>query len=299
MAEGVLQRNDVPPTDPWAAVPGDREARPPARPPAPLPPIDVVVRGDVPHGSIPYAHNKMVRTMGTVDEPILHARLKLTMLPDPAVERPAVAEAVLDVDGDVVRAHVAGRSASEAADLLEPRLRDRLEHRRQHRQARSSPGSGTWRHPLPPTDRPVPVERPAEERELVRHKAFTLGQCTPEEAVFDMESLDYDFHLFVDLDTGQDSVVWRRPDGGYALSRLHDARTPPAPSAVPLVLHPTGAPVLDIGAALERLHAGRERFVFFQEASTGRGNVAYLRVDGHDGLIAPVPATTAPAPGPD
>ena len=39
--------------------------------------------------------------------------------------------------------------------------------------------------------------------------------------------------------------------------------------------------------ALERLDAGGEPFVFFCDTDTGRGAVAYLRYDGHYGLIRP------------
>jgi Sigma 54 modulation/S30EA ribosomal protein C terminus len=36
---------------------------------------------------------------------------------------------------------------------------------------------------------------------------------TPDEAVFDMESLDHDFFLFTNLDTGDDNAVHRAGDG--------------------------------------------------------------------------------------
>lgn len=293
MSDGVLQRSGWEPIEAWTQPPSqpDAPARIAAKPPPPLPPIDVVVRGDVPHGAVPFVHNKLVRTMAMIEEPVLHARLKLTMLPDPAVERPAVAEAVLDVDGDVVRAHVAGRSTPEAADLLERRLRDRLEYRRQrrHRPLRGEPlATASWGPGMFATHRPSCVDRPVEERELVRHKAFTLRRSAPDEAVFDMEALDYDFHLFVDLTSGEDSVVWRTDDG-YVLARLHASDLPAGPVGVPIAVAPADAPVLGPEAAVERLNAGRERFVFFEDPGTGRGSVVYRRVDGHYGLLTAAP----------
>ena len=39
--------------------------------------------------------------------------------------------------------------------------------------------------------------------------------------------------------------------------------------------------------AIERLNADGERFVFFANQATGRGNVLYHRYDGHYGLITP------------
>jgi hypothetical protein len=292
MSDRVLPRTDEAPLEAWMPGPDDArtDLRSAAQAPAPLPPIDVVVRGEVPHGAVAYAHNKVVRTMSLVDEPVLHARLKLTMLPDPAVERPAVAEAVLDVNGDIVRAHVAGRSTPEAADLLERRLRDRLEHRRRRppREPAQAGVAATWRHGMLPAHRPSYFDRPVEDREVVRHKAFPLGESTAEEAVFDMESLDYDFHLFVDLATGEDSLVWRTEDG-YALARLRTPEVAVGPSVAGVTAQPAAAPVLTVEAAIERLNAGRERFVFFEDPSTGRGNVAYRRFDGHYGLLTGAP----------
>lgn len=289
MSDRVAQRADEAPLGTWMAGPDDTHTEPASagRRPVPLPPIDVVLRGDVPDGAVPYAHNKVVRTMSLIDEPVLHARLKLTMLPDTAVDRPAVAEAVLDVDGDVVRAHVAGRSVPEAADLLGPRLHDRLDHRRRRRrQEPVKAGLATGRdHGMQPVHRPSYYDRPVEERELVRRKAFHLEESTVDEAVFDMESLDYDFHLFVDPATGDDSILWRT-EVGYGLARVHPSEAPVLPPGVALTVQSAAAPVLAVAAAVDRLNAGRERFVFFLDSATGRGSVAYRRFDGHYGLLA-------------
>jgi ribosome-associated translation inhibitor RaiA len=51
---------------------------------------------------------------------------------DPAVERPAVAEATLEVSGHPLRAHAAAGQLEEAVDLLEDRLRQQLEHLSSH-----------------------------------------------------------------------------------------------------------------------------------------------------------------------
>jgi hypothetical protein len=54
---------------------------------------------------------------------VLFARVKLERMADPAVERPAVAEATLEVSGHPLRAHAAAEELEEAVDLLEDRLR--------------------------------------------------------------------------------------------------------------------------------------------------------------------------------
>jgi len=51
----------------------------------------------------------------------------------------------------------------------------------------------------------------------VRTKAFTLKPMAPEEAALQMELLGHDFFVFVDGDSGNVGVVYRRRDGGYGL----------------------------------------------------------------------------------
>ena len=86
--------------------------------------VEVVVqaRGEVSKTERAYAHDKIEHLLSRVRGPVLFARVDLTMHADPARERPAFAKAELDVNGRVVRAHVAAATMFEAVDLLEARL---------------------------------------------------------------------------------------------------------------------------------------------------------------------------------
>ena len=81
------------------------------------------MRGDVPPGAADTAVAKLRAACGGAPRPILFARLTLTMAADPAVERPALAGAAVDVNGRVVRAHAASPTMNEAVDLLADRVR--------------------------------------------------------------------------------------------------------------------------------------------------------------------------------
>jgi ribosome-associated translation inhibitor RaiA len=221
-------------------------------------------------------------------QPVLRARITLHLHPDRALERPAVAKASLDVGGRPVRAHVAAESMLEAIDLLERRLRRNVEdleelmRARRHETGAEPPGE--WRHGSLPTVRPEYFARPSEERELIRRKTYALSPLTPEQAALEMQMLDYDFHLFTSVETGEENVVYRRPDDTIALTQI--TPTPAGkPSAFPLDTTPV--PVMLVGDAVERMNVSGERFVFFVDAQTGRGNLLYHRYDGHYGLIAP------------
>jgi hypothetical protein len=113
-----------------------------------------------------------------------------------------------------------------------------------------------------------------------------------------MEAMDYDFHLFTDSTTGQDSVVYRSESNGYRLAQADgadgvddadraDGADDVVPASVPITLSGQPAPRLSLAEAEQRLDVGGRPFVFFVDPETGRGNVLYHRYDGHYGLITP------------
>lgn len=253
--------------------------------------MEIVTRGDVPADARAYAHQQLAAVIEDIEEAVLFARVKLTQAPDPARERPAIAQISVDLNGDLVRAQLAGHAMREAIDLLKSRLRARLEHRAQHRQAlRKRPGTsppGEWRHGDPRTQRPDHFDRPADERELVRHKTYAADELTPDEAAFDMEQLDFDFYLFRDLASGEDALLERAADGSYLLTRLRPTSVDSGPTQLELAVTDRPAPELDLDEAIERITLDGEPSLFFANAKTGRGNVIYHRYDGHYGLITP------------
>lgn len=270
---------------------------------APRVDLQVTTRGDVPGGSATYAVEKVRAVVDRVARPVLSARVRLTHAGDPAVERPALAQAVLDLDGHLLRAHTAARTMHEAIDLLEDRLLDRLDLLVPDWESTRGglPQPGHWRHASVPTVRPDHYPRPPAERRVVRHKAFSLPRTTVDEAAFDMDLLDYDFYLFTEMDSGQDSVVYRvlqatDTDASvgspqYRLAQLRPLpgqRVPDRPSAVVFSRSPVPAPRLTVPEAVDRLDLTGLPFVFFENVETGRGNLLYHRYNGHYGLITPV-----------
>jgi hypothetical protein len=91
---------------------------------APVPAISV--RGPVPLR----ARDNLARALAhvTLDarRPVLRVSASLTRSEDPALPRPVVARASLDVNGQAVRAHATAASESEAIALLESRLHRKL-----------------------------------------------------------------------------------------------------------------------------------------------------------------------------
>lgn len=205
--------------------------------------------------------------------PPLHARGSLERLRDPALERPVVAKAELDLGTRAVRAHAAGTTAVEAVDLLEARLRRSLRE--------LGDRDASARRDEAPPPRPQFAERPPADRRLVRRKSFAAGPATPEEAAWEMRLLDHDFHLFTDVAAGEDSLVYLRADGTLGLKRIGGGGA----YVEPFLIDPEPAPTLDVEGAIALLSATDERLLFFVERETKRGAALYRRYDGDYGLL--------------
>lgn len=253
--------------------------------------VEVVVRGEVPDRVVDYARTKIISLAEQLAEPVLHARVRLAHQPDPSVARPVRAQANLDLDGRLVRAQVAGATGAEAVDLLVERLRHRVVRLKQHWQARRGARPVTepheWRHGSEPAHRPPYYPRPVEERQLIRHKSFSPPRISPDEAAWEMDQMDYDFHLFTEAATGSDAVVYRGGPTGYRVARAVSGVPALGPSDLPLTLSPRRAPELSVDQARQWLEETGWPFVFFADPETRRGRVLYHRYDGHYGLITP------------
>jgi ribosome-associated translation inhibitor RaiA len=256
------------------------------------PDLDLRVRvlGPVGEAQVQRAVGKLRAIARTAPRPVLSARLDLEVRADPALERPAEARATLDVSGRPVRAHVARRAMDEAVDQLVDRLQRNLRRLAERRErAEHRPGvarPGEWRHGALPPARPEHFPRPPEERQLIRHKSFAVDRITPEEAAFEMEMLDHDFHLFTDAATGVDCVIYRRPDGWLAM-RSPDPEAGRGPAGEPAELPVEPVPEMPLEQALALLNVSNAPFVAFLDAGRRRVHVAYVRYDGHYGLLIP------------
>jgi hypothetical protein len=271
------------------------ETRKPAGPNASTP-VQVQITGDTTPGIAGYAEQRLRKLFDVVRFPVLHARIRVIRHLDPARALPVVAQANLDVDGRFVRAQLSARTAREAVDLLHDRLRRRLQHLLERtegnwedrRARRSAADEHEWRHGDQPAQRLPYYPRQPEAREVVRHKTVTPALSGVDRAAADMEDMGYDFHLFTEAGTGQDSVLYRSGPTGYRLAQLapqSDALL--APHTLLVTVSDTPAPALSVAEATERMAVWDEPFLFFQDRERGRGALLYHRYDGHYGLITP------------
>lgn len=243
--------------------------------------ITVHTAGDVLGGAREYVRRQVAAFVRRLPDQAASARVRLTAFHRPSALWPAVAQANLIVHGQPIRAQVSAAFFQEAGRLLRTRLREqaaRLAHPDQPR---------AWPDPTSSRLHPTVGSGKSGQREIVRHKHVMVRRCHPNEAAWTMDVMDYDFHLFVDADTGSDSVLYRVGPTGYRLTRLAGMAPPAAPVAVPLTIDVHPVPVLTSAQAVERLAETGLPFRFFRDVATGRGAVAYRRYDSHYGLISP------------
>lgn len=252
--------------------------------------VEVRVRGDVGDEAREHAREKIGSLDRLVDSPISHARVVLTQEANPRIERGSRAEGEIGLNGPIIRASVADidpiGAINQLTQRLERQLRNWVDRRTDLARRGTERTAGEWRHADFTTARPGHFPRPPEEREIVRRKTFAAHPLTPPEAADEMELLDHDFYLFNDVETGADAVAYHRDDqrlgvigpsgvgwSGETDGIVHEESRMSDPTT--------------LENAVAEMNLLDHRFMYFTNAETERGNVIYLRYDGHYGLIEP------------
>jgi len=149
--------------------------------------------------------------------------------------------------GPVVRAEATADDRYAALDMATGRLLERL---RRSRDRRKDHRNNT---PLTPVDvrPPAPVEEtpaapataPGDAVEhmlgdspvVIREKTHQANPMTVDDALYEMEMVGHDFYLFIDAETAQPSVAYRRHGWSYGVIKLDTpvlrSTSPAAPEA--------------------------------------------------------------------
>ncbi len=254
-------------------------------------PFVFVDQGPVPDHARAASEAMIQRLARKAPRPVLLARVRITVDPDRDPDEEAIAQGTMDISGKVIRAQVAAPSTRDAINVLYDRLDRslrRLAERRQTATKRPRKTSeGRWRSGDLPSSRPGYFPRPVEDRQVVSRKTFApRDRISVEEALFDMEVLDYRFFLFTDAADDQPSIVYEE-DGTVMLRKVSGDTPPPEDRSLGIEPNPTPAPELEVDEAKQILGTSNADFVFFRDAHSGDGCVMYRRHDGHYGLIGP------------
>jgi putative sigma-54 modulation protein len=166
--------------------------------------------------------DRKLRRLDRITHDMAEADVELIANASHATDSAQVAEITLRNNGDVLRSTASGATSIAALDVV----LDKLE--RQLVRTKERPGSIRKRHADevesvlhrealgtidPDSNRPAAEAGPS----VVKIKRFDMQPMFEEDAIAQMEELGHAFFVFLDAETEQIAVVYRRADGNYGL----------------------------------------------------------------------------------
>ncbi len=131
-----------------------------------------------------------------------------------------VAEVTSELKGAILRGEARAGSVAAAIDQVADAL-DRQIRRYKTRRKRRGKGLSEFEDRIAEMLNEVEPEEESPEvfvdGRVVRVKSHPVTRMTIEEAAAQMDLLGHDFYLFLNAETGESNVVYRRHDGDYGL----------------------------------------------------------------------------------
>ncbi|MFI1444710.1 ribosome hibernation-promoting factor, HPF/YfiA family [Streptomyces fructofermentans] len=211
--------------------------------------MDIVVKGrktEVPERFRKHVAEKLkLEKIQKLDGKVISLDVEVSKEPNPRqADRSDRVEITLRSRGPVIRAEAAASDAYAALDLatdkLEARLRKQHDKRHTRRGARRIsaaevadhvPGAATLNgngdvvHDEEPDAVPTKMVGSLEVKGdgplVVREKTHVASPMTLDQALYEMELVGHDFYLFVDSETKEPSVVYRRHAYDYGVIHLN------------------------------------------------------------------------------
>jgi putative sigma-54 modulation protein len=142
--------------------------------------------------------------------------LELIVEHNPSISENQVAEATVWTKGPVLRARESSTDMYASIDLVSEKLERQVKRYREKRTRRQAEHIA---HHHQPQDESTPVATLPEEDEamIVKTKQFNMKPMTDEEALLQLELIGHDFFVFVNADSDEVNVIYKRRDGNYGL----------------------------------------------------------------------------------
>ena len=122
-------------------------------------------------------------------------------------------EATINAKQAVFRAEMANDSIYDAVDMATDKLANQMSKLKGKLEARYKENKALKLEFIPEPDE----DEFEEEMNIVRRKQVELAPMVAEEAILQMEMLGHDFFVFLDMDTDEVSVVYKRKGNAYGI----------------------------------------------------------------------------------
>ena len=140
--------------------------------------------------------------------------LELAVEHNPSITDRQVAEATVWTKGPVLRARETSTDMYASIDLVADKL-ERQVKRYRERRTRKGAQHIAVHHAAAPAE---PARLPDEESAvIVKSKQFNMKPMAAEEAMLQLELIGHDFFVFVNADSEDVNVIYKRRDGNYGL----------------------------------------------------------------------------------
>lgn len=125
-----------------------------------------------------------------------------------------ICEATIPINRFILRAEESSHDMYASIDSVVEKLERQV---RKYKTRINRKGKQVNMDFVPFVETPETEEVPQEEDRIVKTKRFIVKPMDPEEAVMQLELLDHDFFIFLNMETNNVEVVYRRNDGKYGL----------------------------------------------------------------------------------
>ena len=152
---------------------------------------------------------------------ITEAAVEVASEPTRSQQDRIVVQVTLDVNGDILRGEQRAASTTAAinavAEVLDRRIERYKSRTYRSERARQLPPLRTQEAEETAQPRDVIEGELLPDGTLVRVKGFHMKPLTVEEAAFQMQLLGHDFFMFLNSESDQHNLLYRRDDGDYGL----------------------------------------------------------------------------------
>lgn len=178
--------------------------------------MQIIVKGknlDMTPALREYAEEKVSKVEKYFDR-IMKTEIEMSVERNPKISNNQVVEVTVFTNGPVIRAKESATDMYQAIDLVSSKLERQARRAKKKMIDRSHHAKNPFKDPAL-----IAIEEEEVETEpvIVKTKRFPLKPMTPEEACLQMDLIGHDFFVFVNADTEETNVVYRRKDGNYGL----------------------------------------------------------------------------------
>ena len=130
-----------------------------------------------------------------------------------------IVEVTLEGDGIILRGEERSDNMYASIDLVVEKLETQAQRFKGKRIERVHPEQPPKEHAAsaPLQEEEAEADAPEVLPRIARSKRFSLKPIPPDEAAMQMELLNHDFFIFLNSETDQVNVVYKRQDGDYGL----------------------------------------------------------------------------------